>query len=106
MYNFLACENPLWSGNGFCDDENNNVECNFDGGDCCLDEVDKHYCSECICHENTYHPQGHKIPKQLKTHCKSSIYFKSDFQKMYCAIPQKSEGNVNFQEAKEICRYE
>ena len=61
MYIFLACENPLWSGNGFCDDENNNVECNFDGGDCCLDEVDKHYCSECICHENTYHPQGHSI---------------------------------------------
>ena len=47
-----------------------------------------------------------KVPKQLKTHCKSSVYFKSDYQKMYCAIPQKSTGNVNFQEAKEVCRYE
>ena len=25
-----------WLGNGFCDDQLNKVECNFDGGDCCL----------------------------------------------------------------------
>ena len=106
--NHKACENPLWSGNGFCDDENNNDKCNFDGGDCCLDVVDKHYCSKCVCHENTYPQDGKmsKVPKQLKTHCKSSVYFKSDYQKMYCAIPQKSKGNVHFQDAKEVCRYE
>ena len=28
-------------GDGFCDDETNNEDCNFDGGDCCLDFVGK-----------------------------------------------------------------
>ena len=37
------CHNPSWVGDGHCDDENNNPECDFDGGDCCLDEDHKHY---------------------------------------------------------------
>ena len=37
-------------GNGYCDDENNNDECNFDGGDCCLTSPNTDYCSECTCH--------------------------------------------------------
>ena len=24
-----------WVGDDYCDDENNNAECKFDGGDCC-----------------------------------------------------------------------
>ena len=28
-----------WSGDGFCDDESNIEECDFDGGDCCEDVV-------------------------------------------------------------------
>jgi hypothetical protein len=32
-------------GNGFCNDETNNVNCNYDGGDCCVDS-----CAECACH--------------------------------------------------------
>ena len=38
-------------GNGYCDDENNNDECNFDGGDCCLDNVLTDYCTKCQCLE-------------------------------------------------------
>ena len=38
-------------GNGYCDDENNNDECNFDGGDCCLDIVLTDYCTKCQCLE-------------------------------------------------------
>ena len=34
---------------GYCDDENNIPECNFDGGDCCLEEVLTDYCSICAC---------------------------------------------------------
>ena len=26
---------PWWKGDNFCDDENNNAACQFDGGDCC-----------------------------------------------------------------------
>ena len=54
-----GCENH-WIGDGFCDDGNNNPECDFDGGDCCgQDEPwdydyyafwDK-YCKICECLE-------------------------------------------------------
>ena len=43
---------PNYVGDGFCDDENNNHECNFDGGDCCGPNVDTIYCIECQCFEN------------------------------------------------------
>ena len=29
------CAVPWWQGDQICDDENNNAECNWDGGDCC-----------------------------------------------------------------------
>merc|ERR1712223_1070818 len=45
------CEIPHWFGDNFCDDENNNAECGFDGGDCCGDDVNTTYCSECDCLE-------------------------------------------------------
>ena len=53
---------------GYCDEENNNDDCNYDGskisliwwmlgfssnfskGDCCLDAIKDDYCSDCICH--------------------------------------------------------
>ena len=34
---------------GFCDDFNNNVECYFDGGDCCFD-VYTYFCDDCHCY--------------------------------------------------------
>ena len=36
-------------GDGFCNDETNNPECNYDGGDCCGSCVVKQYCSDCEC---------------------------------------------------------
>ena len=36
-------------GDGFCDDLTNNKECEYDGGDCCGDYIDKTYCSQCTC---------------------------------------------------------
>ena len=39
-------------GDGFCDDINNNLDCTYDGGDCCLDDyVYEDYCDECLCFE-------------------------------------------------------
>ena len=40
-----------WVGDGFCDDATNNVECNYDGGDCCGPKISMDYCFECICFE-------------------------------------------------------
>lgn len=33
------CQTDGWKGDGFCDDENNVCGCDWDGGDCCFDDV-------------------------------------------------------------------
>ncbi len=42
------CEHDL-IGDTYCDGNNNNEECGFDGGDCC--DGEDHYCQNCF--ENT-----------------------------------------------------
>mgnify|MGYP001295753375 CR=1 FL=1 len=37
-------------GNGFCNDETNNPDCNYDGGDCCVVNANTNSCSDCVCH--------------------------------------------------------
>ena len=66
MYHFLSflvpgCDNVVLVGNSFCNDETNNMDCNYDGGDCCGYEIKTEECLECMClHEETcvagYHP--------------------------------------------------
>merc|ERR1712223_47471 len=46
-----VCGSPQWQGDNYCDDENNNGGCNFDGGDCCGSNVNTQYCSVCACLE-------------------------------------------------------
>merc|ERR1719382_517091 len=41
--------NSGWIADGYCDDVNNNVDCSYDGGDCCGSNVNTQYCSECQC---------------------------------------------------------
>ena len=36
-------------GDGYCNDETNNIHCAFDGGDCCHSLVIKTFCSDCKC---------------------------------------------------------
>ena len=36
-------------GDDYCDDNNNNPGCNYDGGDCCGPNVNTLYCQECLC---------------------------------------------------------
>ena len=44
------CSNGILIANGMCNDETNNDECNFDGGDCCGDCINTEHCSECVCY--------------------------------------------------------
>ena len=44
-----TCGSPQWKGDNYCDDENNNAGCDYDGGDCCGDDVNTTYCKECAC---------------------------------------------------------
>ena len=46
---FDTCSTPSWKGDSYCDDENNNCGCEWDGGDCCGDNVITDYCSACEC---------------------------------------------------------
>jgi len=48
-----GCSYPEWVDDKYCDDGNNNAECNWDGGDCCAESnpsPDKDfYCDDCLC---------------------------------------------------------
>ena len=45
-----ACDYPFLTGDDYCDDETNNEECEWDGGDCCSSNADTEYYSyyECL----------------------------------------------------------
>ena len=45
-----GCDDVALVGNGFCNDETNNADCNYDGGDCCVVNENTNSCSECFCH--------------------------------------------------------
>ena len=38
---------------GFCHDELNTAECNYDGGDCCSSVVYTNVCNQCQCHDSS-----------------------------------------------------
>ena len=38
-----------WIADGYCDDDNNNMECSYDGGDCCGPNANTQYCDDCSC---------------------------------------------------------
>ena len=38
--------------NGYCHDDTNTAECNYDGGDCCGSNVNIKDCDECLCYED------------------------------------------------------
>lgn len=54
---FVSECNEALIGDGFCDDKYNTMDCNFDGGDCCLENSDgdavssEEFCIDCICYD-------------------------------------------------------
>jgi hypothetical protein len=44
-------DNPddTWLHDGQCDDATNTPECGFDGGDCCVENVNTDHCTKCQC---------------------------------------------------------
>ena len=63
-------------GNGFCNDETNKEDCDYDGGDCCASNVQKDYCSECSCH-GKYDPVYASIQK-FDIISRYTLYIKGD----------------------------
>ena len=48
-----GCDNAALVGNGFCNDDTNIAECDYDGGDCC---PHPNMVGDAICHDETNHP--------------------------------------------------
>ena len=48
-------------GDGYCDDETNNIPCSFDGGDCCYSCINKARCSQCKCLGNEVRDIDHPL---------------------------------------------
>ena len=47
--------NDDYIGDLYCDDENNNIFCQFDGGDCCNSQMTQlNFCEECACFKGKY----------------------------------------------------
>ena len=47
--------NNAYIGDLYCDDENNNIFCQFDGGDCCNSWMtQQNFCEECACFKGKY----------------------------------------------------
>ena len=55
---FADCPYLELIGDGFCNDETNSENCNYDGGDCCID-INTDYCIECICYHQDNCRHGH-----------------------------------------------
>ena len=54
MLQFLDCDYGELVGNGHCNDEANNADCLYDGGDCCGYSINSEHCTECTCfHQET-----------------------------------------------------
>ena len=64
----IACSSPIphLIEDGYCDDENNNAGCGFDGGDCCGPDVKTLYCTECECLGENIVSKAASGPAQLK----------------------------------------
>merc|ERR1712100_196136 len=55
------CGSSSYVGDGFCDDNNNNAGCGWDGGDCCGSTGKNNqynWCTDCSCRDCTYEAEG------------------------------------------------
>jgi len=46
-----SCAHSAWTGDGYCDDGNNNCGCDWDQGDCCGEDKKYTQCTECKCQD-------------------------------------------------------
>merc|ERR1711881_483299 len=71
-----TCGAKDFVGDKYCDDNNNNAGCNWDGGDCCGAKNYK-YCKQCKCLDCTYVQKGDTCVKDFKKGC-GAPKFKGD----------------------------
>ena len=64
-----SCGQAKWVGDGYCDDNNNNCGCNWDGGDCCGPFSGDDYCDSCDCKD----PDSEYYGTVCNSQCASSV---------------------------------
>lgn len=68
------CGSVSFKGDGFCDDNNNNMACNWDGGDCCGPSSNKKYCKLCKCRDCKFKQTGDSCIKAAIGSCSAPKY--------------------------------
>ena len=58
----LDCNQPSLIGDGYCNDEVNILDCDYDGGDCCGSCINTDLCTNCFCLGNI---TGNGVPNAL-----------------------------------------
>ena len=87
----LFCIYPTWVNDGFCDEECNNPDFNYDGGDCCLDIVDNAKCIDCYCYQDcSIHPLKFNHDEEFKT--ESECYEPQDLDPEDCMVLWLNDG--------------
>jgi hypothetical protein len=69
----------MWTlvGDGDCNDETNNVECSFDGGDCCKSDTNLDSCTSCDCFlEVSFLPCQWNLIKNLQNEANTPLITK------------------------------
>ena len=79
-----GCGSPQWQGDGYCDDDNNNEACEWDGGDCCGNHVDTTYCSACKCLDPTTTPTTTSTTTPTATTCGQVCWVQGQCDKLGC----------------------
>ena len=64
-----GCRLPLNAKDQYCDDENNNFECNFDGGACCNNAASgwNDFCLDCECLDDPVNQTTNPLPTEMET---------------------------------------
>merc|ERR1712032_1002105 len=74
------CAKPSYTGDGYCDDDNNNCGCGWDDGDCCGIKNNYDYCDKkkgCKCRDCKFKHKGDKCVKKIKNKC-GNLKWKGD----------------------------
>ena len=91
MFVLYYCNVDFWINDGFCDDECNHPNYNYDGGDCCLDIVNNAKCIDCYCYEDcSIHTLRFNDDKDLQPD--SECYEVEDFNIEDCEALSLNDG--------------
>ena len=71
-----AC-NTGWIADGYCDDINNHMDCNYDGGDCCGCNINTKWCTECQCLDPNGSGGGTTCPQT--TTCNLNVFIGDNY---------------------------